>query len=169
MSRARDLANLGDINASDLTTGTLGNTVQDNITRVGVVTNGTFNNVIGSSATFPNKNFFIAAYVVFDGTSDTGSNATQTILDSLNVTSVTRSGGSTGAFRVNLAITMANTNYVIIGGANASGSQGAITQYDSGYGAISATSFGIRVRPAGSNSGTYQNVAYTNVIVIGDR
>ena len=41
MSRARDLANLGDINASDLTTGTLGNTVQDNITRLGTVTTGT--------------------------------------------------------------------------------------------------------------------------------
>ena len=53
MSRARDLANLGDINASDLTTGTLGNTVQDNITRLGTVTTGTMNNTIGSSATFP--------------------------------------------------------------------------------------------------------------------
>ena len=53
MSRARDLANLGDINASDITTGTLGNTVQDNITRLGTVTTGTMNNTIGSSATFP--------------------------------------------------------------------------------------------------------------------
>ena len=46
MSRARDLANLGDqagsgFDASDLTTGTLGNTVQDNITRLGTVTTGT--------------------------------------------------------------------------------------------------------------------------------
>jgi len=46
MSRARDLANLGDqagsgFDASDLTTGTLGNTVQDNITRLGTVTSGT--------------------------------------------------------------------------------------------------------------------------------
>ena len=56
MSRARDLANLGDqagsgFDASDLTTGTLGNTVQDNITRLGNVTTGTFNGGIGSSAT----------------------------------------------------------------------------------------------------------------------
>ena len=58
MSRARDMANLGDqagsgLDASDLTTGTLGNTVQDNITRLGTVTTGTMNNTIGSSATFP--------------------------------------------------------------------------------------------------------------------
>ena len=54
MSRARDIANLGDgVSASDITTGTLGNTVQDNITRLGTVTTGTMNNTIGSSATFP--------------------------------------------------------------------------------------------------------------------
>ena len=58
MSRARDMANLGaqagsGLDASDITTGTLGNTVQDNITRLGVVTTGTMNNTIGSSATFP--------------------------------------------------------------------------------------------------------------------
>ena len=56
MSRARDLANLGDqagsgFDASDLTTGTLGNTVQDNITRLGTVTTGTFNGTVGDSAT----------------------------------------------------------------------------------------------------------------------
>ena len=56
MSRARDLANLGDqagsgFDASDLTTGTLGNTVQDNITRLGTVITGTFNGTIGSSST----------------------------------------------------------------------------------------------------------------------
>ncbi len=66
MSRARDLANLGDINASDITTGTfssslipnlagdkitsgtLSNTVQDNITRLGTVTTGTFNGTLGA-------------------------------------------------------------------------------------------------------------------------
>ena len=58
MSRARDMANLGaqagsGLDASDITTGTLGNTVQDNITRLGTVTTGTMNNTIGSSATFP--------------------------------------------------------------------------------------------------------------------
>jgi len=47
MSRARDNANLGaqagsGLDASDLTTGTLGNTVQDNITRVGTVGTGTW-------------------------------------------------------------------------------------------------------------------------------
>ena len=52
------MANLGaqagsGFDASDLTTGTLGNTVQDNITRLGTVTTGTMNNTIGSSATFP--------------------------------------------------------------------------------------------------------------------
>lgn len=66
MSRARDMANLGvqagsGLDASDITTGTLGNTVQDNITRLGTVTTGTMNNTIGSSATFP-----------FDGTTDAG-------------------------------------------------------------------------------------------------
>ena len=43
MTRARDMANLGSqagsgLDASDITTGTLGNTVQDNITRLGTVT-----------------------------------------------------------------------------------------------------------------------------------
>ena len=52
------MANLGaqagsGFDASDLTTGTLGNTVQDNITRLGTVTTGTMNNTIGSSATVP--------------------------------------------------------------------------------------------------------------------
>ena len=51
MSRARDLANLGDqagsgFDASDLTTGTLGNTVQDNITRLGTVTTGTMKKLL---------------------------------------------------------------------------------------------------------------------------
>ena len=54
------MANLGTqagsgLDASDITTGTLGNTVQDNITRLGTVTTGTMNNTIGSSATFPTK------------------------------------------------------------------------------------------------------------------
>ena len=52
------MANLGaqagsGFDASDLTTGTLGNTVQDNITRLGTVTTGTFNGTIGTSATVP--------------------------------------------------------------------------------------------------------------------
>ena len=58
MSRARDMANLGaqagsGLDASDITTGTLGNTVQDNITRLGTVTTGTLKNTIHSDATFP--------------------------------------------------------------------------------------------------------------------
>ena len=45
MTRARDMANLGSqagsgLDASDITTGTLGNTVQDNVTRLGTVTVG---------------------------------------------------------------------------------------------------------------------------------
>jgi len=55
VSRARDMANLGaqagsGFDASDLTTGTLGNTVQDNITRLGTVTTGTFNGTLGTSS-----------------------------------------------------------------------------------------------------------------------
>jgi len=52
------MANLGaqagsGLDASDITTGTLGNTVQDNITRLGAVTTGTFSGTLSSSATFP--------------------------------------------------------------------------------------------------------------------
>ena len=52
------MANLGaqagsGFDASDLTTGTLGNTVQDNITRLGTVTTGTFNGTIGTNDAFP--------------------------------------------------------------------------------------------------------------------
>ena len=58
MSRARDMANLGaqagsGLDASDITTGTLGNTVQDNITRLGTVTTGTFNGTIGGTTVYP--------------------------------------------------------------------------------------------------------------------
>lgn len=47
MTRARDMANLGPqagsgLDASDITTGTLGNTVQDNITRLGTIGTGTW-------------------------------------------------------------------------------------------------------------------------------
>ena len=54
MSRARDMANLGaqagsGLDASDLTTGTLGTTVQDNITRLGTVTTGMVPASAGSS------------------------------------------------------------------------------------------------------------------------
>ena len=52
------MANLGaqagsGLDASDITTGTLGNTVQDNITRLGTVTTGTMKNTIHSDSTFP--------------------------------------------------------------------------------------------------------------------
>ncbi len=52
------MANLGaqagsGFDASDLTTGTLGNTVQDNITRLGTVTTGTFEGSLNTSTTFP--------------------------------------------------------------------------------------------------------------------
>ena len=55
------MANLGaqagsGLDASDITTGTLGNTVQDNITRLGTVTTGTFNGTVGTSATHGNIN-----------------------------------------------------------------------------------------------------------------
>tara|TARA_R110002051_G_C8598009_1_gene479948 strand:+ start:20 stop:598 length:579 start_codon:yes stop_codon:yes gene_type:complete len=62
MSRARDNANLGaqagsGLDASDITSGTLGNTVQDNITRLGTVTTGTMSNTIGTSATITTGHF----------------------------------------------------------------------------------------------------------------
>ena len=52
------MANLGaqagsGLDASDITTGTLGNTVQDNITRLGTVTTGTFNGTIGGTTVYP--------------------------------------------------------------------------------------------------------------------
>ena len=157
--------------------GTAGLSIADSTGRLSVTetnpvitlgSNTTFGSGVSlSNATFPNKNFFIAAYVVFDGTSDTGSGATQTILDSLNVTSVTRKAAAVGEFTVTLSSAMANSNYVIIGSANATGSGGAIAQYDSSISAINTTSFGIRVRDAGNT--VNKNVSYTNVIVIGDR
>ncbi len=79
MSRARDMANLGSqaesgLDASDITTGTLGNTVQDNITRLGVVTTGTFNGTVGSSATFPNGTLVKSEFYKYtDGDKDTTS------------------------------------------------------------------------------------------------
>ena len=62
MSRARDMANLGaqagsGLDASDITTGTLGNTVQDNITRLGTVTAGQFDGIVGDAHTQPNTDW----------------------------------------------------------------------------------------------------------------
>lgn len=61
------MANLGvqagsGLDASDITTGTLGNTVQDNITRLGTVTTGTMKNTIHSDATFPAHHIVQVAY-----------------------------------------------------------------------------------------------------------
>ena len=54
MSRARDVANFGGgISASDITTGTLGNTVQDNITRLGTVTTGTLAGTVSGTFKAP--------------------------------------------------------------------------------------------------------------------
>lgn len=88
MSRARDMANLGDqagsgLDASDLTTGTLGNTVQDNITRLGTVTTGTMKNTIHSDATFPAGSVIYADNFSFTSTeagSDPGTTWTPTSL-----------------------------------------------------------------------------------------
>ena len=73
------MANLGTqagsgFDASDLTTGTLGNTVQDNITRLGTVTTGTINNTIGSSAVLPAGNILqvVEAHIADVATLATG-------------------------------------------------------------------------------------------------
>ena len=60
------------VDAGHLTTGTLGNTVQDNITRLGVVTTGTMKNTIHSDATFP------AGHIIQSVLSPTISNIDQT-------------------------------------------------------------------------------------------
>ena len=193
MSRARDLADSGskanfldnvsaDINTTyapkaspdftgtvDLTGTTLSldnDQISGDKVAGGVIGAGTtFNGTIGSSATFATTPYIISAYVTFNA-NDSGENAAQQILDSLNVTSVTRYGLSTGLFRVNLSITMANTKYVIIGSANGSGSNSAIAQYDSGVQGITTTTFGIRCVDI---NGVNKDVSYTNIIVIGDR
>lgn len=74
MSRARDMANLGaqagsGFDASDLTTGTLGNTVQDNITRLGTVTTGTFEGTLNSSTTLPGYSVVYADSSTLSGSS----------------------------------------------------------------------------------------------------
>ena len=81
MSRARDMANLGaqagsGLDASDITTGTLGNTVQDNITRLGIVTTGTMKNTIHSDTTFPTGHIVSSDFGVRANTSDISSNQT---------------------------------------------------------------------------------------------
>ena len=102
MSRARDMANLGaqagsGFDASDLTTGTLGNTVQDNITRLGTVTTGTMNNTIGSSATFPgppSSGTFSAGHILQVRAGTSTSNASGTgVVDAVSHT-ITMSSAS---------------------------------------------------------------------------
>tara|TARA_R100000234_G_scaffold112933_1_gene86953 strand:- start:553 stop:1191 length:639 start_codon:yes stop_codon:yes gene_type:complete len=97
------MANLGTqagsgFDASDLTTGTLGNTVQDNITRLGTVTTGTMKNTIHSDTTFP------AGHVIqtvtnedTDGTSASGnssSNATSPVWTDVVSVNITPSSGT---------------------------------------------------------------------------
>lgn len=108
MSRARDMANLGvqagsGLDASDITTGTfstsvipnlagdkitsgtLSNTVQDNITRLGTVTSGTFN------GTFPAGNVIQGGIIDLPATAvncDDGSNG-----DASSGTNVVHDGG----------------------------------------------------------------------------
>ena len=82
------MANLGaqagsGFDASDLTTGTLGNTVQDNITRLGTVTTGTMNNTIGSNATFPANTVH---YITENKVTSTGASSSPTIFTSTGLT-----------------------------------------------------------------------------------
>lgn len=98
MSRARDMANLGaqagsGLDASDITTGTLGNTVQDNITRLGVVTTGTFNGTIGTSATHQNNHTIVDKFIKYKFTTNNvypNTGSTETVASRANghVTSV---------------------------------------------------------------------------------
>ena len=102
MSRARDMANLGaqagsGFDASDLTTGTLGNTVQDNITRLGTVTTGTMNNTIGSSATFPTGHVVQTVTKTASTSSDTTTSA-----------EVANISGDSSSFEKQITITSGN-------------------------------------------------------------
>ena len=82
------MANLGaqaesGFDASDITTGTLGNTVQDNITRLGTVTTGTMKNTIHSDSTFPSGSVIYADRVSVTSTnagSDPGTSWANTSL-----------------------------------------------------------------------------------------
>ena len=110
MSRARDMANLGaqagsGFDASDLTTGTLGNTVQDNITRLGTVTTGTMNNTIGSSATFP------TGHVI-----QTIAKRATTNSDSTTSSEVANISGDSTSFEQQITITSGNKVLVTING-----------------------------------------------------
>ena len=83
------MANLGvqagsGFDASDLTTGTLGNTVQDNITRLGTVTTGTMKNTIHSDTTFPAGHILQVQYVQKTDTFSTQS-GTLTAITGFNV------------------------------------------------------------------------------------
>ena len=87
-------------------TGTLANSVQDNITRLGTVTTGTFEGTLGST-TFTG--------VAGQKTAKAWATINQdTVLDSYNVSSSEDHG--TGDYSVHFATAMANTNYCAVGG-----------------------------------------------------
>ena len=115
---------LQDTHSTDLTgmTGVLANSVQDNVTRLGTVTTGTFNGTLDSTT--------------FSG--DAGQrtakawcnwNGSQTVLGSFNVSSVT--DVATGKALVNLITPMSNINYAVGGmaGTEAAGDTSAISGF----------------------------------------
>ena len=94
-----------------LTDTTLANAVQDNVTRLGTVTTGTFEGTLNSATTFSGDagQKTAKAWVNFDGT-DTATPSD--MYDSFNVSSVTYS--STGQYIVNFIKGFAATNYCCI-------------------------------------------------------
>jgi len=90
------------------------------------------------------------------------SSGTVAIRDSYGVSSITDNG--TGYFKCNLSVTQNNANYVIVGGGDGYSTGSVHIMYDSGQGAISTTSFGMRAPDA---ENTMRDSAYNSVMIFG--
>ena len=138
---------------TDLTgmTGVLANSVQDNVTRLGTVTTGTFNGTLDSTTFSGDAGQKTAkAWVNFNGT------GTPAIRDSFKVSSLT--DHETGQIGVNFLNAMSNSNYavVVLGGSMYGGNSACFDPSTTSFKAIT------------SSSSAYVDSAQVSAIVFGD-
>jgi len=140
---------------------TLDNGVQDQITRLGTVTAGTFEGTLNGNTTFsmeiPNS---VKAWVTFEG-DDTSSPST--IFDSHNVSSVTYE--SQGRYIINFTNALPSANYVAVGmSGNETGTTGT-SRHMHRNGTWTTTACHILVT-LGGDSGTF-NDPFVGVAILG--
>lgn len=145
------------------------NVVMDNVNINNALASATFpfflDNQIYKLSNLIRGNPVIAAWAVFDGTSDTGSNSPQTIEDQFNISSIVRAGTQAGQFTVNFSITMSSTSYLLTGHCEGSGYSSPWIQFDNAVAARTNNSCGIRTIDYTNN---YRNAPRSGFIIVSE-